>query len=152
MPTLLEQPIRDAIVELIQSGGNTLATTTSDSNGNYTLTAPANTSVFVRVQAQLRKTTTPARSIRVLNNANGNALYVLDSAVFNSGATNQTKNLLAGSGWGGTSYTGTRSAAPFAILDTLLAAAEFVVDNGNPTLDLPGARRFLESAEQFSVG
>ena len=81
--------------------------------------------MFVRVQAQSRKTTTPARNIRVLNNTNGNALYVLDSAVFNSGTTNQTKNLLAGSGWGGTSYTGIRSAAPFAILDTLLSAARF---------------------------
>ncbi len=148
----LDQPIRDAIVELIQSGGNTLATTTSDSNGNYTLTAPANTSVFVRVQAQLRKTTTPARSIRVLNNTNGNALYVLDSAVFNSGATNQTKNLLAGSGWGGTSYTGTRSAAPFAILDTLLAAAEFVVDNGNSTLNLPSLDAFWSPQNNSSLG
>ena len=133
-----EQPVREAIVELIQSGGNTLATTTTDDNGNYSLTAPANTSVFVRVQAQSRRTTTAARSIRVLNNTNGNALYVLDSATFSSGVTNQTKNLLAGSGWGGTSYTGTRSAAPFAILDTLLASAQFVVANGNSTLDLPG--------------
>jgi hypothetical protein len=148
-----EQPIREAIVELIQSGGNTpLATTTTDSNGNYALTAPANTSVFVRVQAQLRKTTTPARSIRVLNNTNGNALYVLDSAVFSSGATNQTKNLLAGSGWGGTSYTGTRSAAPFAILDTLLAAAEFVVANGNPTLDLPGLDVYWSPQNNSSSG
>jgi hypothetical protein len=147
-----EPPIREAIVELIQSGGNTLATTTTDSNGNYALTAPANTSVFVRVQAQLRKTTTPARSIRVLNNTNGNALYVLDSAVFNSGATNQTKNLLAGSGWGGTSYTGTRSAAPFAILDTLLAAAEFVVANGNPTLDLPGLDVYWSPQNNSSSG
>jgi len=147
-----EQPIREAIVELIQSGGNTLATTTTDSNGNYALTAPANTSVFVRVQAQLRKTTTPARSIRVLNNTNGNALYVLDSAVFNSGATNQTKNLLAGSGWGGTSYTGARSAAPFAILDTLLAAAEFVVANGNATLDLPSLDVYWSPQNNSSSG
>lgn len=147
-----EQPIREAIVELIQSGGNSLATTTTDSNGNYALTAPANTSVFVRVQAQLRKTTTPARSIRVLNNTNGNALYVLDGAVFNSGAANQTKNLLAGSGWGGTSYTGTRSAAPFAILDTLLAAAEFVVANGNAALDLPGLDVFWSPQNNSSSG
>jgi hypothetical protein len=147
-----EQPIREAIVELIQSGGNALATTTTDSNGNYTLTAPANTSVFVRVQAQLRKTTTPARSIRVLNNTNGNALYVLDSAVFNSGATNQTKNLLAGSGWGSTSYTGTRSAAPFAILDTLLAAAEFVIANGNSTLDLPALDVYWSPQNNSSSG
>ena len=147
-----EQPIREALVELIQSGGNTLATTTTDGNGNYALTAPASTSVFVRVQAQLRKTTTPARSIRVLNNTNGNALYVLDSVVFNSGAANQTRNLLAGSGWGGTSYTGTRSAAPFAILDTLLAAAEFVVANGSSTLDLPGLDVFWSPQNNSSSG
>jgi hypothetical protein len=148
----VEQPIREAVVELIQSGGNTLATTTTDNDGNYALTAPANTSVFVRVQAQLRKTTTPARSIRVLNNTNGNALYVLDSAVFNSGTTNQTKNLLAGSGWGGTSYTGTRSAAPFAILDTLLATAEFVVANGSSTLDLPALDVFWSPQNNSSSG
>ncbi|MBK6348634.1 MAG: hypothetical protein IPF50_01990 [Proteobacteria bacterium] len=147
-----EQPVREAIVELIQSGGNTLATTTTDDNGNYALTAPANTSVFVRVQAQLRKSTTPARSIRVLNNTNGNALYVLDSAVFSSGVTNQTKNLLAGSGWGGTSYTGTRSAAPFAILDTLLASAQFVVANGNSTLDLPGLDVYWSPRNNSSSG
>jgi len=146
------QPIREAVVELIQSGGSTLATTTTDSNGNYALTAPANTNVFVRVQAQTRKTTTPARSIRVLNNTNGNALYVLDSAAFNSGTTNQTKNLLAGSGWGGTSYTGNRAAAPFAILDTLLAAAGFVVDNGNSTLDLPGLDVFWSPQNNSSSG
>ena len=50
------QPIREAVVELIQSGGGTLTTTTTDSNGNYALTAPANTSVFVRVKAQSKYT------------------------------------------------------------------------------------------------
>jgi hypothetical protein len=146
------QPIREAVVELIQSGGSTLATTTTDSNGNYALTAPANSSVFVRVQAQSRRTTTPARTIRVLNNTNGNALYVLDSAVFNSGTTNQTKDLLAGSGWGGASYTGVRGAAPFAILETLLSAARFVVDNGNATLDLPGLDVFWSPQNNSSSG
>ena len=131
-------PIRDAVVELVQSTGGTLATTTTDSNGDYALTAPASTNVFVRVKAQTRKTTTPTRNIRVLNNTNGNALYVLDSAVFNSGSANQTRNLLAGSGWGGTSYTSVRAAAPFAILDTLMTATDFVVANGSSTVDLPG--------------
>ena len=146
------QPIREAVVELIQSGGGTLTTTTTDSNGNYALTAPANTSVFVRVKAQSRRTTTPARNIRVLDNTSGNALYVLDSAAFNSGTTNQTKNLLAASGWGGTSYTSVRAAAPFAILDTLLAAAAFVVDNGNATLDLPGLDVFWSPKNNSSSG
>ena len=137
---------------MIRSGGSTLATTTTDDNGNYSLTAPANTSVFVRVQAQSRRTTTPARNIRVLNNTNGNALYVLDGAVFNSGTTNQTKNLFAASGWGGTNYTSIRSAAPFAILDTMLSAVRFVVDNGNATLDLPGLDVFWSPQNNSSAG
>jgi hypothetical protein len=88
----------------------------------------------------------------VLNNTNGNALYVLDSATFSSGVTNQTKNLLAGSGWGGTSYTGTRSAAPFAILDTLLSAARFVADNGDATLDLPELEAFWSPQNNSTAG
>ena len=131
------QPAREVIVELIPSGGGTaLATTTTDSNGNYVLTAPANTSAFVRARAQARRTTSPAFNLRVLNNTNSNALYVLDGAVFNTGSTNLTKDLNAGSGWGGTSYTGTRAAAPFAILDTLYAAVKFTQDNG-ASVDLP---------------
>jgi len=86
------QPAREVIVELIPSGGGTaLATTTTDSNGNYVLTAPANTSAFVRARAQARRTTSPAFNLRVLNNTNSNALYVLDGAVFNTGSTNLTK-------------------------------------------------------------
>ncbi len=53
-----------------------------------------------------------------------------------SGAGTLTRNLAAGSGWGGTGYVGVRAAAPFAILDTLYAAAEFVHDNG-ASVDLP---------------
>jgi hypothetical protein len=136
------QPIRGAVVELVQSGGGTLATTTTDSNGTYALTAPASSNVFVRVKAQSSKTATPTRNIRVLNNTNGNALYVLDSAVFNSGTANQTRNLLAAAGWGGASYTGVRSAAPFAILDTLVTATDFIVEKGSSTVDLPALDAF----------
>ena len=46
------QPIREAVVELIRSGGSTLATTTTDDNGNYSFTAHASTRVFVRVSAK----------------------------------------------------------------------------------------------------
>jgi len=108
--------------------------------------------VFVRVKAQSSKTTTPTRNIRVLNNTGGNALYVLDSADFNSGTANQTRNLLAASGWGGTSYTGVRGAAPFAILDTLVTATDFVVDNGSSTVDLPGLDVFWSTQNKATAG
>ena len=134
-----DQPAREVIVELIPAaGGAPLATTTTYSDGNYAFTSPANTDVFVRAKAQARRTTAPTLNIRVLNNTRANALYVLDGSVFNTGAGagTLTRNLAAGSGWGGAGYVGERAAAPFAILDTLYAAAEFVHDNGE-SVNLP---------------
>ena len=128
-----EQPAREVIVELLPAaGGAPLATTTTDSDGNYAFAPPANTNVMIRAKAQARRTTSPTINIRVMNNTNSNALYALDGAVFNTGtgAGTLTRNMAAGSGWGGSGYTETRAAAPFAILDTLYAAAEFVQDNG----------------------
>ncbi len=147
-----EQPIREAIVELIQSGGSTLATTTTDSNGNYALTAPANTSVFVRVQAQSRKTTTPARNIRVLNNTNGNALYVLDSAVvqFRDGEPDEEPARRLGLGW----HELHRHAQRSPVCDPRHAAGGGAIRRRQRQLDArpAGARCVLEPAEQFVVG
>jgi hypothetical protein len=95
--------------------------------------------VIVRAKAQTRRGA-PAWDIRVMNNTNGNALYVLDSAAFNTGTSNVTRNLVADTGWpdfGGTSYSGPRAAAPFALLDTMYAALQFVLANGDATLSLP---------------
>jgi hypothetical protein len=76
----------------------------------------------------------------VMNNANGNALYVLDSSTINTGTANVTRNLTAETGWpdfNGTTYAGPRAAAPFAILDTMYSAVQFVLTNGNPAVNLP---------------
>src|SRR5690606_27348042 len=54
-------------------------------------------------------------------------LYVLDTAPFDSGTVNSTRDVTAPTGWGGTSYTGPRSAAPFAILDAAYAAIQLVL-------------------------
>ena len=42
------------------------------------------------------------------------------------GANGATRDLHAASGWGGSSYTSARDAAPFAILDTVYDAMQFV--------------------------
>lgn len=133
-------PAREIEVELIQaSDGAVLATTDTDTAGNYAFaTAPPNTDVFVRARAVSQFAGSATRpgswDLRVLNNTNGNALYVLDGGRFNTGVTDQVRNLLATTGWGGTfagAYTGPRAAAPFAILDTLYAAAQFVIAQGS---------------------
>jgi hypothetical protein len=61
----------------------------------------------------------PSWNFRVADNTNNDALYALDGPAFNTGTANSTHSLHAASGWGGTGYTAARSAAPFAILDTV---------------------------------
>jgi len=159
-PGTFAAPAREIEVELLQaSTGAALATATTDTNGNYTFTAPPNTDVRVRAKALSRVTGTTARpaawDLRVLNNTNGNALYVLDSSVFNTGAADLTRNLTATTGWGGAfagTYTGVRAAAPFAVLDTLYSATQFVISQGDTSLQLPPLKAFWSAQNRPSAG
>ncbi len=143
-PGTFEAPAREIEVELLRaSNSEVLATTVTDTAGNYSLNGPGNTDVFVRAKAVSRFAGTAARpaawDLRVLNNTNGNALYVLDGAAFNAGTTDQTRNLRATTGWGGDFagvYTGVRAAAPFAVLDTLYSAAQLVITRGDASVQL----------------
>lgn len=122
---------RQIVVEAISASNSAvLATTTTDTSGNYSLTVPTNTNMFIRAKAQMTKAGSGATwSFSVKNNTNGNALYVLDGSTFSSGSSGETRDLNAASGWnsGSGSYTGTRAAAPFAILDTIFRAKEMLI-------------------------
>lgn len=116
----IQSPIRGAVVELVC--GDIIATTNTDTSGNYSLSAPSGTrDLVVRVKAQMKRTGTPSWDFTIVDNTQSQALYVMDSAPFEVN-TNQTLNLNADSGWGSTSYTGTRVAGPFAILDSVYQA------------------------------
>ena len=131
------RPIRQATVQLIDS--NSLAvldSTVSDDSGNYSLAVNPQTDVFVRVRAEL-KNPVPSWDVEVRNNVidpmepNPPALanrpiYVMDSAVFNSGEQGQVQDLTAETGWDGSSYTGVRAAAPFSILDAIYSAMTLI--------------------------
>jgi len=114
-----QRPIRGHVVELVSSAGAILSSSLTDASGNYSFEVDPNTQVRVRVKAQLLKTTGNTWDARVIDNTNSNVLYALQSAVTNSGNADRTLNLNAASGWGGTSYTSTRAAAPFAILSPI---------------------------------
>ena len=118
------KPARGVVIEAVDVSSAILASTTTDGAGNYSLQIPANTSAKIRVKAQLKSS---SFDFQVVDNTNAKALYVMDSASFNSGFNNITKNLHAASGWGTTSYIGTRVAAPFAILDTVYKCVSKVV-------------------------
>jgi hypothetical protein len=141
-----QQPARGITVELVNAANSTvLATGQTDSNGSFSLAALANTSMFVRAKAEMVKTgAAPTWNIRVndiILDANDNFVsstsFAVSSANFNSG-TGATQNLAIQSGWGTTPgpATGTRDAAPFAVLDTLYRAIT-KLQTLNPTIVLP---------------
>jgi PKD repeat protein len=137
-------PARRIEVDLLRASDRSVLTTTlTDADGRYAVSAPSSTDVIVRAKALSRVTGTGADpaswDLRVVNNTNGNALYVLDSGSFSTGTTDVTRNLVATTGWGGFAgtYTGVRAAAPFAVLDTLYSAVQFVIGSGDATIDLP---------------
>ena len=120
-------PAREVVVEAV-IGGAAVATTTTDSNGNYSFSVPASSTAFIRARAQMMKAgSAPTWNFTVRNNANSDAVYALQGDSFNTGTTALTRNLNAPSGWGGSSYTGTRAAAPFAILDTIYRAKQLIL-------------------------
>jgi hypothetical protein len=115
-----QSPIRGAVVELVDSGNTVIEAKTTDMTGAYSFTVAGNTQVRVRVKAQLLRTTGASEiDLSVIDNTSGNALYTLQGSLTAATTASATRNLNAASGWGTTSYTGTRAAAPFALLDTL---------------------------------
>ncbi|MEM9172966.1 MAG: hypothetical protein AAGA84_09700, partial [Pseudomonadota bacterium] len=139
-------PIRRATVQLVDAANGTtvLAQTTTDNNGDYSMTAmAAGTSVFVRVRAELKQAGTPGWDVEVRDNTSNpaldladRALYVLDGAAFNASPGTQTVDLDAPSGWTGAGYGNTRAAAPFSVLDTIYRGIELVL-SADPDVVFP---------------
>jgi hypothetical protein len=138
------KPIRGALVQAINPATNGVyASTSTDENGFYSVAVPASVNVQVVVNAQLFRDPTgpaPRWSIAVRDNTQSDAIYALGQTCA-SGAGNTACNLRAASGWGGTSYTGTRAAGPFSILDTAYAAVQRVLQ-ANPTATFPSLNMF----------
>jgi len=138
------RPIRGATVQLIDArNGNILQTTTASTTGDYVFAnVNANSMVRIRVRAELKQTGAPGWDIEIRDNflpgqsdldippppAQGTrALYVLDGANFDTGNFDVDRPLAARTGWTGSSYTGARAAAPFAILDAIYSGIQLVL-------------------------
>ena len=126
---ITKKSIRGALIEIINGSGAVIGTTYSDANGFYSLSVKG-TTAKVRVSAKLFQ---PVRSgkaswdFQVKDNTNNDALYVMEGSLASLGTKGrQTRNLNAPSGWDGSSYSSTRVAAPFAILDVIYQAIEKV--------------------------
>jgi hypothetical protein len=114
-----EKPARNVVVQVLQ-GATTLGTTNTDAQGLYLVTVTPATTAPVTILA-LAKTTTPP--IQVEDNTDRNAIWAIGDSVTLT-AANVVKNLRATHGWTGSTYDPTRrTAAPFAVLDSMYTAA-----------------------------
>lgn len=131
-------PARGVTVQLLDQQNQVRASTTTDADGHYHFQTDKQQNLRVRVLAELRGNFGSASwDIQVRDNTRGNAQYVLDGSLANTGeADHQTRNLHAASGWDGTGYTAPRSAASFAVLDSLYDALQLVL-SADPEVLLP---------------
>lgn len=122
------KPVRGAYVEVLDAGGSQLVATSTDDGGAYAVSVPANTTVVVRVRAQLTRPG-PAASwdVTVRDNTQSGAIYSMQSSAFSTGTAALARDVRAGSGWGGSSYIGQRVSAPFAVMDTIYTAMQKVL-------------------------
>jgi hypothetical protein len=111
-------PVREASIRIVDVDDEILASSKTDEQGMYQVNVPANTEVRVEVLSELSEANPSLNWLtQVINNSGG--LYVLSGSLVDAGETDQQRNLHAESGWDGTAYSAERSAAPFAILDSI---------------------------------
>lgn len=131
------RPIRAATVQLIDDAtGNVLDAMVAADNGDYAFTnVQGNLDVRIRVRAELKRNGAPSWDVEIRDNVDTSAnppplgsrpLYVYEE-VFNSGGASFVRDVTATTGWDGTAYTGTRAAAPFAILDAIYSGMQLVL-------------------------
>ena len=102
-----------------------IAETSTNENGEYSFNnIEKNQNLRICVYSKMEKS--EKYNIKVIDNTNSDAIYVIKSSLFNTDSSKRV-NLHADSGWGGYSYTRPRQAAPFAILDSIYQAMQKVL-------------------------
>jgi len=137
---IIELPVREATVQLLDNSNNVLETTRTDIDGSYSFVITNDQLVRVRVRAELLKETGNDRyDVQVIDNTNSGALYTLAEGTSSLASGNGLRDLRAASGWGGSSYTSTRASAPFAMLDSIYEAmSDFIAID--PNIQFPQLR------------
>jgi len=132
-----QRPARGVIVRAVEANApaNVLATGSTDSLGNYSLSVPNNTSISIQVVARMARTAaaaSPSWDVRVQDGTvvNGivvNAPYTYTDTAFNVGV-GTTRNVAIPTGIDAAGVAaGARPSGPFAVLDTIYQGLQTVV-------------------------
>lgn len=134
------RPIRGAeVVAICPDGSIEYGSDVTDSNGDYSIDVPESVDVIIRVRASMQASDGPDWDVRVVDNTRNQATWAVEGDAFDSGTSDVTVNLLAASGWTGSSYTETRAAGPFAILDSVYTAMSRVLE-AEPEASFPALK------------
>ena len=133
-----QKPVRNVYIEARRATDNRkVGSTYTDDNGAFVLDVPQSVSDYtIGVYSRLKS---PA--FRVVDNTNRSAIYMAATSQFqNTGDGVTLPNINLQSGWSGTngggSYSGTRAAAPFALLDSIYEAA-LKIKTERPSINFP---------------
>lgn len=131
------KPVRDAEMYVeCADGSETYAESVTDANGQFSVEVPDGVDVSVVVRAMTLSTGGPTWDVKVVDNTNSKAVWTLVSDRIATGSSNLDVEVVAESGWDGTSYTGERVAGALSILDTVYNAMELVM-TANPNATFP---------------
>jgi len=135
-------PARGITVEAINADTSAVfSTAATNETGDYTILVPANAGVKIRAKAEMVRaapTALPHWHFQVNDVDGANTPYTYEGARFTSGVASTTQNVDIPSGWDEITRTATatRASAPFAILDTVHKAFDFILTVA-PTADFP---------------
>lgn len=118
------RPVRGTAVQLL-AGDRVVDTSVTAADGGYRLEAPTGMEVSLRVLAELVGGESDLLA-RVLDNTRDGAAHAMVGTPFTTGNTDLVRDVHAGSGWTGAGYGETRGAAPFAILDVVHEAVQWI--------------------------
>ena len=154
---ITQEHVKSVVVEAIDSSNTAIAFTRTNALGQYALSVPHDILVKIRVSAKILQAGTPSWDVKVVDNTNDGALYVMEGSLISSGVTDSQRDLHAPSGWSGSAYTSKRVAAPFAILDSIYSAISKVLSADQNTVFPPlnvnwSVDNVASSRENISLG
>lgn len=127
----VERPCRFVRVQAISAGGQVVAETHTDGNGNYRLLVPSGINqARVRVLSEVVPLPGQTGGVRVQDNVQGKIVYVSDSALLDPFLGKQVDMLLPSGYDAQGNQISVRSAAPFAVADSLVEGYQFWMAGG----------------------
>ncbi|PCJ56245.1 MAG: hypothetical protein COA79_19530 [Planctomycetota bacterium] len=124
------EPVKRSLIAIVESNNSIIKTSYTDDSGNFSFTISSKSSVKIQVFSETQNPQIIVQDNFTVdpNDASKQAIYVLESNTFDAtGNSTITKDLHASSGYNTITneLSEPRAAAPFAILNTCLKAADF---------------------------